>query len=246
MIHVSSLEEQAATEVPRPNLRLMIFNSPDAYEIRLKRHGFARIGEGCWSGAEHATAVLAKPEADAVVKVGFVPDYDPWPAYAEWSIRNPGPFTVPVRSIRWHGRRRFYVATMDRLYDPLNLYNPATMPPDPEGERTMDAVFSWYDAIAAYGVSPYEAQPHIPYDVLATSLAEAFREHGQDDKAAFIETLHAAFPRCMFDPKPANWMYTADRQLVFIDPFLRTPERLPPLSDRMIANVPTTVPRLAN
>lgn len=86
----------------------------DGYVARLQQRGYEIIGRGGMDAlGNDASLVLAKPGERVVVKVGMEPYADPWPMYAAWCLRHPGPFRPTVRSLRWHGDARAIALSRD-------------------------------------------------------------------------------------------------------------------------------------
>ena len=82
----------------------------------LARHGLELLG------VAHTAFAFSPPDAPHLaVKVGLDPD-DGWPAWAVWARQNPSPHLPRVASLDWivtGGRRRLFVAAVERLYPSL-------------------------------------------------------------------------------------------------------------------------------
>ena len=82
-------------------------------EALLARHGLDLLG------VAHTAMVFCPPDdPQLAVKVGFDAD-DGWPAWAAWCQANPGPHVPLIASCEWivvGGRRRMFVAAVERLY----------------------------------------------------------------------------------------------------------------------------------
>lgn len=255
-------KETAAVGVPRGHQEASI-ETPAAttlsrfcgqgYVSWLQRRGFEIIGHGGAADVRLALSlVLAKPGADAVIKVGVEPYADPWPHYAAWCLRNPGPFRPTVRTLRWHGREgspfRFFVATMDRLHTPLDLYAKVSSPSDvspwqleqlwkgqPVAMPLIEAVQGWYGMLDEEGIPKGRGGlPEALCAKLSHRLAKRLRKVGLRDVATFIETLARTLPGHTPDPQQQNWMFTAAGGLVLVDPFTRCRRPLPETAPRLV------------
>lgn len=214
----------AAPEPPQGTVTLPRF-SGSGYAARLQRHGFGVIGRGGGFTFD-STLVLARPGSDRVVKIGTYPAGDPYPHYAAWCIRNPGPFRPVIRHLAWHGKglSRFFVVTMDKL-------TPADWK---DHQPLIHALSKWYEGLIAAGYD-YRVWQHGPTDPRwAKRLVKGLRRHGLKSESSFIEVLSGAFPSYMLDPQPNNWMLDSKGRLVLIDPFTRLLEDVPETASRLL------------
>lgn len=195
------------------------------YAARLQRRGFEVIGHGGGFGFD-ATLVLAKPGSDRVVKVGMFPSGDPYPHYAAWCIRNPGPFRPVIHHLSWHGKglSRFFVVTMDRLealdwkdHQPLN-----------------HAIDRWYAGMFAAGYNYWGFNHRRTDPRWAKRLVKGLRRHDLKPLAGFVGGLATAFPSYMLDPQTSNWLLDSKGRLILIDPFSRLNWSLPETASRLL------------
>lgn len=217
--------------------------SGNGYASKLQRRGFEVVGKGGGYTFD-ATLVLAKPGSDVVVKVGTYPVGDPYPLYAEWCLRNPGPFRPVIRHLAWHGTglSRFFVVTMDRLAASLSDFNQPGLTQEKQrimranddlSRRLILALHGWYEMTLALGIDRRDWHAGAMDPRLVNRLVKRIAKAGLGDVAKFVRTLSTTFPTLRMDPQPCNWMFTAGGKLVMIDPFTRT-----------LADVPETAPRL--
>ena len=140
-------------------------------------------------GAGGFSIVVADPDCPhTAIKVG--PSLsDPWPAWAEFALLNPGPHVPAVHSLRWlwsrSGTPLFYVAEMERLV--RSDVARAWLADCPEGRRMPCALAAYLDG----------REPAI---------------------AALLRAARRAFPAGTFDMGPDNWMARADGTVVLNDP----------------------------
>ncbi len=126
------------------------------------------------------------------MKVGMFPSGDPYPHYAAWCIRNPGPFRPVIHHLSWHGKglSRFFVVTMDRL-EALDWKRPPAI---------KSCVDRWYAGMFAAGYNYWGFNRAVLIHGGPKRLVKGLRRHDLKPLAGFVGALATAFPSYMLDP----------------------------------------------